>query len=252
MLTRIRDKCVSRGERGLFGLKRLFQTFDSNGNGTLEFKEFKRAIKDFKLEVEDVDIENIFKSFDKNGDGVLQMEEFMDMILGQLNSKRMQAVDEAWAKLDASNRGYVMYSKVRDTFDGKKHPDVGNGKKTEEAAITDFLEMFEVHHNTFNNYERQDKVTKEEFVEFYRTLGPSYEEDGIFACMVRGVWGVKNEAPDVSQRGWAGGKDGANSRQRYMKANYQTAPFGTSQDESAQNWGSSTKTAFKAAPTDYS
>ena len=89
MLNRIKDKCVQRGERGLFGLKRMFQTFDTDGNGTLEFKEFKRALKDMKLDLEDVDIENIFKSFDQNGDGVLQMEEFMDMILGKLSPARL-------------------------------------------------------------------------------------------------------------------------------------------------------------------
>ena len=63
-------------------------------------------------------------------------------------------------------------------------------------------------------------MTKDEFFEFYRTLNPSYEEDMAFASMVRGVWGVTNEQPDVSQRGWAGGKDVAqNSRDRYQKAN---------------------------------
>jgi Ca2+-binding EF-hand superfamily protein len=46
-------------------------------------------MKDFKLDLEDQDIDNIFKSFDKNGDGVLQMEEFMDMILGDLNGPRL-------------------------------------------------------------------------------------------------------------------------------------------------------------------
>jgi Ca2+-binding EF-hand superfamily protein len=65
-------------------LKRLFKTFDSNGNGLLEYKEFKKAITDFKLGLEDGDIENIFKSFDKNNDGVLDMNEFMDLILGDL------------------------------------------------------------------------------------------------------------------------------------------------------------------------
>lgn len=64
-----------------------------DGNGTLEFKEFKRAMKDFKLDLEDQDIENIFRSFDKNGDGVLQLTEFMDMILGDLNDNRLQVVE---------------------------------------------------------------------------------------------------------------------------------------------------------------
>ena len=44
MLQRIRDKCISRGERGLFGLKRLFQTFDTDNSGQLDFKEFRRAV----------------------------------------------------------------------------------------------------------------------------------------------------------------------------------------------------------------
>lgn len=53
--------------------------------------------------------------------------------------------------------------------------------------------------------------------------------------MVRGVWGVKNEAPDVSQRPWAGGKEDAkNSRDRYIKANSRAQPpFGVSQQDSS-------------------
>ena len=87
---------------------------------------------------------------------------------------------------------------MRDAFDGKKHTDVCNGKKSDEEAITDFLEIFEIHHNTFNNFQKSDKVTKDEFLEFYRTLSASYEDDLTFISMVRGVWGVKNETPDAS------------------------------------------------------
>ncbi len=89
MLKRITDKCVSRGERGLFGLKRLFQTFDTDNSGTLEFGEFKKAILDFKLDIEEGDITNIFRSFEVNGDGVLDLGEFMEMILGRLEGQRL-------------------------------------------------------------------------------------------------------------------------------------------------------------------
>jgi hypothetical protein len=135
----------------------------------------------------------------------------------------------AFRKLDSNGRGQVPYSKVRDTFDASKHTDVCNGRKTEDEALTDFMEVFEVHHNTFNNFQRNDQVREEEFIEFYRTLSPSYDEDLTFCSMVRGVWGVKEEQPDISKRGWAGGKEDAqNSRDRYAKANSKPTPFGTS------------------------
>lgn len=80
----------------------------------------------------------------------------MDMILGQLEGPRRQAVEMAFQKLDSNGRGSVPYAKVRDSFDPSRHTDVCNGRKTEDEALTDFLEVFEVHHNTFNNFQRQD------------------------------------------------------------------------------------------------
>ena len=155
---------------------------------------------------------------------------------------RLQAVQQSFAKLDSQGRGQVPYSKVKETFDGKKHIDVCNGRKSEEEAITDFLEVYEIHHNTFNNFNKNPNVSAEEFQEFYRTLNPSYEDDLTFASMVRGVWGVRNEVPDVSQRGWAGGKeDATNARDRYIKAtSNKPTPFGTS-NEGSQTWTSTNR-----------
>lgn len=45
--------------------------FDTDNSGVLELKEFRKAMTDFKLDLEEQDIDNIFKSFDKNKDGVL-------------------------------------------------------------------------------------------------------------------------------------------------------------------------------------
>ena len=71
----------------------MFKTFDLNGNGLLEIKEFKKAISDFKLDLEEQDVDNVFNYFDKNNDGVLDMNEFMDMILGDLAGNRLDVVN---------------------------------------------------------------------------------------------------------------------------------------------------------------
>ena len=101
-----------------------------------------------------------------------------------------------------------------------------------------------MHHNSYNDYSKNDKVSRAEFIEFYRTNSANYEEESAFINMVKGVWGIKFEQPDVSQRGWAGGKDDAqNSRDRYQKANMKGTPFGTS---STEQWASSTQSNFKS------
>ena len=55
--------------------------------------------------------------------------------------------------------GFVKYQLVKNTFDGTKHPDVCNGRKTDEEAVSDFLEIYEMHHNTFNDYRKSDNVS---------------------------------------------------------------------------------------------
>lgn len=202
---------------------------------------------DFKLDLEEQDIDHIFKTFDKNNDNTLDINEFMDLVLGELTGNREAVVSQAFDKIDNRQMGFVPYAKVRELFDGKKHPDVCNGRKTEQEIITDFLEIYEMHHNTFNDYQKQDKVTKPEFLEFYKTLSPNYEDDNSFISMVKGVWGVKFEQPDVSLRGTAGGLDNsANSRDRYQKANNKGTPFGTSNNENTSQWNTSTQNNYKS------
>lgn len=177
----------------------------------------------------------------------------MDMILGRLEGGRLQAVRQAFDLL-SNNRGVpVPYSQIRDTFDPRRHPDVCNGKKTEQEAITDFLEIFEMHHNTFNNYQKQDKVSKDEFFEFYRVQSCYYDDDMSFIQYVKGVWGVKMDKEDVSNKGWAGGNDTAvNGRDRYQKANFnKQAPFGTSESEVTNQWNSTQRSNFTGKRVEY-
>ena len=124
----------------------------------------------------------------------------------------------------------VQYTTLREQFDGRKHTEVCNGKKTEDEAVTDFLEVYEIHHNTYNNFNKNPNFSREEFLEFYRTLSPAYDEDLVFIAMVKGVWGVQEKRADPADRNFDGGKpDAQNSRDRYIKANSnKPPPFGVS------------------------
>jgi Ca2+-binding EF-hand superfamily protein len=61
---------------------------DGNGNGVLEFEEFRKALRDFKIDMEEQDLRTVFLQFDENRDGTIQIEEFMNTILGSLTAQR--------------------------------------------------------------------------------------------------------------------------------------------------------------------
>jgi Ca2+-binding EF-hand superfamily protein len=85
LLERFRNKLKSRGGRGIIGLRRQFKIFDDNNNGSLDSYEFKKAIKDFQIDVPDCDIDTLYKVMDINGDGTIDFNEFLRMVVGPMN-----------------------------------------------------------------------------------------------------------------------------------------------------------------------
>lgn len=45
----MRAALKKRGAHGILGLSRQFRIADDNGSGTLDFDEFSKAIRDFKV-----------------------------------------------------------------------------------------------------------------------------------------------------------------------------------------------------------
>lgn len=66
---------------------------------------------------------------------------------------------------------------IKNYYNCKRHPDVISGKKTEEDVLMEFLETFEVHHNTCNSQAPDHIVTKEEFEEYYANISASCDND---------------------------------------------------------------------------
>jgi len=95
-LERFKELISKRGAKGLVGLKRQFKIMDADGSGALDIQEFKRALQDYKVGVTEVEAETLFQIFDKNRDGTIQFEEFMHALLGPMNDFRQRLVKEAF------------------------------------------------------------------------------------------------------------------------------------------------------------
>lgn len=58
---------------------------------------------------------------------------------------------QAFSLMDKDGSGEIDIDDIRGTYNARKHPDVINGKKTEEEVLLEFLETFEQHHNFLVN-----------------------------------------------------------------------------------------------------
>ena len=105
---------------------------DDDGSKTISLPEFSKACRDFKVGVSDENIPVLFEVFDTNRDGTLNIDEFLMAIRGELNDFRTGLVEKAFRKIDKDNSGMIEIDDIKDTYNAAKHPDVIQGRKTED------------------------------------------------------------------------------------------------------------------------
>jgi Ca2+-binding EF-hand superfamily protein len=88
LLHLFRDKLKARGSRGMIGLKRLFAIMDDDGTQSLSLPEFIKAVKDFRIGISEENVPVLFQRFDYNGDGTLNFQEFLDTVRGPFPQQR--------------------------------------------------------------------------------------------------------------------------------------------------------------------
>jgi len=97
---------------------------DDDGSKTISLYEFGKACRDFKVGVSEENIPTLFEAFDTNRDGTLNYDEFLMAIRGELNDFRKALIEKAFRKLDKDNSGVIDYEDIKDIYNAKKHPDV--------------------------------------------------------------------------------------------------------------------------------
>jgi calcyphosin len=196
-----RDKLASRGARGTLGMQRIFKIMDDNGSGTLEIQEFWKAICDFRLQISPEECRKLFDLFDVNDDGEVSYDELLKATVGDMSPIRKEFVAKAFKKIDRDGSGELDMRDIKNVYNAKLHPEVKQGKKTEEEVLSEFLDTFELHHAMKHPGDRDGKVTLPEFVEYYSHISCSIDNDEYFELMITNAWNLNNVSYG---KGWGG------------------------------------------------
>mmetsp|Transcript_21582 Transcript_21582/g.15794 ORF Transcript_21582/g.15794 Transcript_21582/m.15794 type:complete len:200 (+) Transcript_21582:603-1202(+) len=126
-------------------------------------------------------------------------------IRGELNDFRKGLVEKAFRKIDKDNSGFLDIEDIKDVYNASKHPDVLQGKRTEQQILNEFLETFETHHNMKTMGQNDSKITLEEFLEYYKNISCSIDNDDYFQLMMNNSWNLKGDASTYKKydKGWA-------------------------------------------------
>lgn len=172
---------------------------DDDNSGSLSLEEFTKAIKDYKLGLDDNTIKLVFEGFDRDKEGTIDYDEFVRCVRGPMSTKRVRLVERAFAKLDKDGNGTIEAEDLKGVYNAKNHPDVKSGKKTEEEVLGDFLQTFEMHLN-LGGGTCDHVITKEEFLEYYNNVSASIDDDRYFETMITNAWKLGPEPPGSSLR----------------------------------------------------
>ena len=189
VLNKFRNKMAARGTRGIMSIRRAFMIADDDNSKTVDLKEFKKFCHDYRIDLNEDEIEELFKKFDRDGSGHIDYEEFVYNTNGQMNDFRKNIVKKVFDKLDKNKNGTVELEDIRGIYNAKKHPDVLSGKKSEDEILAEFLDTFEYHFSLLNtNKSRDGKITLDEFIEYYNNISMSVPDDYYFEAIMNSAW----------------------------------------------------------------
>jgi Ca2+-binding EF-hand superfamily protein len=78
LLNYLRNKVVSRGARGINGLRRVFRIMDDDGSKALSLAEFGKAMQDYRIfPAEAPEVRRVFALFDSDDSGSINYDEFL-------------------------------------------------------------------------------------------------------------------------------------------------------------------------------
>ncbi len=162
LVDKMKSDVMNRGMYGYADMQRMFYLLDEDNTNTLDLNEFKNVLKET---------------------GTTASEREIRMV---------SLVKAAFSGVDRRGRGIVSAEDVASQYSSRNHPEVVSGRQTEQRAMSEFLQSFDV------GREVEGFVTQQEFINFYSNIGMCISSDDYFELMICNCWSLDQNERNVS------------------------------------------------------
>ena len=181
LMERIRERIVSRGAVGIKGIGRLFRIADDNNDKTIDLQnELPKLMNDIGIILNKTELQELIRLLDRDGSGTISYDEFLYQMAPPLNEERIKWINKAFDKLDIDGSGVVEIADLEAVHNPEKSELVRLGKTNANVIFTHLLRSYDD--------DSDGKITRDEFIDYYREISPSIDSDEYFAVMMQNAW----------------------------------------------------------------
>ena len=194
-LSLLTNKLFKRGLRGILYLYSQFLSLCPDLN-KISLNDFILVLKIQHLNIDINSAKKIFNMFSiiEGDQKFLDFYSFMRTYKKELNEYKLNIVEEIFSKIDTKGEDKINLNVLKMKYDASRHPDVLNGKYSEDEKIMEFLDCFGLCYDILKfdsemkNEENKDYVDFEIFANFYEYVSFIYPNDKDFEYVVRSTW----------------------------------------------------------------
>lgn len=177
------DKMKARaGDSGVRGFTKSFSIMDRDRSQELSKEELFNGLQRYGVPITIAEVDVLVKHFDRAGDGQICLTDFLRALRGHMKSRRKKLVHMAYQILDRNGDQTVTLAELSQMYSADKHPLVLKGQKTVEEVLREFAASWDK--------SGDGVITWSEFLDYYRDLSASIENDDYFELMIRNAWHI--------------------------------------------------------------
>lgn len=181
VIKRIRDQLLARGESGYRGLVRALRKLDNEGQRLLTRAELTHGLESYGIHLSARELDTAMHFFDKDGRGRVSVTEFIVGLRPTMSPARLSLAKLAYMRLDKNPDGQVTARDLEANYLAARNPAVLAGDKTAAQVQQEF-------HSAWDGIRPDAVVSEHEFVEYYKDVSASIDNDAYFELLVRNSW----------------------------------------------------------------